>query len=144
MRSISRTRNFALRVISATAWIGKALFEEFSYSPGSPDSDDEDERAPAVAFSFQLHTLLDCLNIFGSATGSASLQKSGRSNWRRAAGSDDEDGQQDAGQTGDNARSRGRDAGNGRIDSFFPRADGKGTAIRLSYGGYGSRLSLML
>ena len=130
---------------AGTAWIDKGLFDEFTYNPESLDSDDEEGQPEiATAFSFQLHTLLECLNIFGTATGSASAQKSNRPNWRRADNSDNEDDQPVVGANGSNTRLRDRGAGGERIDSFFPRADGKGTGMRLTYAGRGNRLSLIL
>lgn len=116
----------------------KDLFEDFTYTP-----ENVEEPTTDTVFSFQLNILLECLNIFGTASGSASGFTSGtRQAWRRTdEESDNEDivnGQRNG------TRGRPQNNANGRIDSFFPRADGKGTGMRLSYAGEGYPLVILL
>ena len=101
--------------------------------------------------SFPLNILLECLNIFGTATGSAAGGLAGtRQTWRRpgtGGDSDEEDGAEEQGQgkrQGGQRQRKGVDNNNSRIDNFFPRADGKGTSMRLSYAGEGYPLVLLL
>ncbi|KAL5529131.1 hypothetical protein ACEPAG_5105 [Sanghuangporus baumii] len=113
------------------------LFEEYIYSPEDSDAngeEDEEEEGPWTSFSIQLNILLECLNIFGTASGSAAAFQSGpRQPWNRTEDSDNEQGD-----------ANNRRGANGRIDSFFSRAGAKGTGMRLSYAGPGYPLVLLL
>ncbi|KLO18535.1 Rad1-domain-containing protein [Schizopora paradoxa] len=118
----------------AAAWIAKELFDEFDYHSEVPSSQDSEEPSEPMhtALCFKLHTLLECLNIFGTAQGSSSSQAT-KHVWKRN-------------DTGPDAEGDGANAGrgNGRIDNFFPKVDGKGTGMRLSYSGRGYPLKLLL
>jgi cell cycle checkpoint protein len=122
------------------------LFDEFEYTLEDIGPDDEDQEGEsATAFGFQLHTLLECLNIFGTAFGPTSSHKANKPNWRRTDAPDnDEQDTSRGGLRAGQSRTREQDIGNARIDSFFPRAEGKGTGMRLSYDGQGYPLSLLL
>lgn len=104
--------------------------------------DEEEDTNRNTVLSFQLNTLLECLNIFGTATGPVSGGLSGpRQSWRRTGDTDEEEGgdQRQGGQ-----RRRKTPDNNGKIDNFFSRADGKGTGMRISYAGEGYPLVVLL
>ncbi|THH09365.1 hypothetical protein EW145_g2074 [Phellinidium pouzarii] len=127
------------RTLLGAALIVKELFDEFVYIPEDGDGDDDDR--PTV-LSFQLNTILECLNIFGTASGSGSLVASHRQAWRKTNEESDNENQGNVQKTGQHGRAQNNV--NGNIDSFFPRADGKGTGMRLSYAGEGHGLVLLL
>lgn len=94
-----------------------------------------------MAFEIPLNTVIDCLNIFGSAgissSGGGSYKK-----WKATEGeAEDEEG------TGDQDRDRRRrnDARPARgIESYFGGGSEKRTSMRLSYAGPGYPLTLIL
>lgn len=96
---------------------------------------DEEQR---VAFEIPLNTLIECLNIFGTAgplpaANTAGTGKVARK-WRRA-GDRDEDGERD-----DNER-----ATRGPMDTFFGAGkDDKRTGMRMSFQGPGYPLTLLM
>lgn len=129
---------------AVAAYVRKELFEEFEYNP--VQAEDEDDPGAGTMISFQLSTLLECLNIFGTATGppNGGFSKAPRQSWQRAnEGSDNEGDTQTNRQSGGNRRGNQANT-NGRIDAFFPRSDGKGTGMRISYAGEGHPLVLLL
>lgn len=129
---------------AVAAYVRKELFEEFEYNP--VQAEDEDDPGAGTMISFQLSTLLECLNIFGTATGppNGGFSKAPRQSWQRAnEGSDYEGDTQTNRQSGGNRRGNQANT-NGRIDAFFPRSDGKGTGMRISYAGEGHPLVLLL
>ncbi|KAI5124511.1 hypothetical protein M0805_003035 [Coniferiporia weirii] len=128
------------RTLLGAAWVVKELFDEFVYTPDETLQEDGEEHSTVL--SFQLNTLLECLNIFGTASGSGGGSQAGhRQVWRRSEESDNED-ESKAQRNGQ--RKRSQNNGNSRIDSFFYRADGKGTSMRLSYAGEGHPLAMLL
>ena len=123
-------------VCTGRAILWPVLFEEYVYNPEDRSDAEDEEEGPWTSFSIHLNTLLECLNIFGTASGSGTGFLPGpRPAWSRPEDSDNE------GEKGDGRQQRN---GNGRIDSFFPRASGKGTGMRLSYAGSGYPLVLLL
>lgn len=99
---------------------------------------------------FPLNTLIECLNIFGTAVGSSSTGFGGshanRQKWRKNADESDDDEREvdnDAGAR--RSRRSRRSAGvNGQIDHYFSGSDGKGTGMRMLYAGAGHPLTLLL
>lgn len=96
---------------------------------------------PNAAFEIQLNALIECMNIFGSSSGSGS---SNSAKVRRFLGGDDSDretGTHDSGNT--NGRGSKKDRHDGlRIDQYFGAE--KGTGMRMSYGGAGHPLTLLM
>ncbi|KAI0781398.1 Rad1-domain-containing protein [Trametes elegans] len=136
------------RCLTATAFVFSHVFDEFVYNPDAaqlsqpsqPPEDDDDELT-ATAFEIPLNTLMDCLNLFGTAgMGAGTSQK------RKKSPGDGEDSE--GGGSGRNdGKGKGRadadDAGgNARLDQWF--APGKGTGMRMSYVGPGHPLTLLV
>ena len=122
--------------VLATAFIEKTVFDEFKYT--HPD-DDGDGVNDITALEFPLDTLIECLNIFGSATGSVGGQISQKKRWKKPgeeSGDDDNVDEQ-------NDRP-GRSRENGKIDQYFANKSGKSTGMKLSYIGEGYPLTLLL
>ena len=126
------------------ACIAREMFGEFDFRPESVPSSQNDEEggeSENTVLSFQLNTLLECLNIFGTAFGSSSGPPLPRRRWKNDEAGEGEDEQQ----APPNGNRRPANAGQSRgIDAYFSRADGKGTGMRLSYGGAGHPLRLLL
>ncbi|TFK34832.1 Rad1/Rec1/Rad17 [Crucibulum laeve] len=143
------------RTLLGTAFIFADIFDEYAYHSESPPAeqssqlsqDGDDEQEPEVvdnaAFEIPLNTLIECLNIFGTA-GPVSTNNSGDKfkKWRRAEdGSDDDDGD-------DNGRRGGRrgvsGGGGGPLDAYFGGGSEKRTGMRMSYAGSGYPLTLLI
>ncbi|KAF8916036.1 repair protein Rad1/Rec1/Rad17-domain-containing protein [Mucidula mucida] len=80
------------RTLLGTAFIFSGIFDEYETTTDDHDDDDED----SAAFEIPLNTLIECLNIFGTAggssyTGSSSGGGGKVTRWRRVGG-DDSDG----------------------------------------------------
>lgn len=128
------------------------------------DEPEDGDEGDDTIIEFQLNVLLECLNIFGTASGSGGMtaglssgSREGDSGKRRWSGGqrwrDDRDqhsgseteGEGD-GETSHRRRNRGkgkgRDDGNGKIENYF--GEHKGTGMRLSYAGFGEPLVLLL
>ena len=160
------------RTLLGTAFIFSEVFDEYTYhaepSPrtarppksirnqadpnaSGPESDSEnvEDKAQAeeldnAAFEIPLNTLIECLNIFGTAgamntmtaisgsSGSGGPSSDGKQakRWRRAGGGDS-DGE-------------GRAAGRGLEAYFGPGTGEKRTGMRLSYSGAGYPLTLIM
>ncbi|KAH9915785.1 Rad1-domain-containing protein [Epithele typhae] len=128
------------RSIQATAYIFRDIFDEYVYRPesrhGSQDLDRSGEDYVTTVFEIPLHTLIECLNIFGSTPlnpGSATKKKQ-----KHEDGGDSDGG-------GPRNRDKGPGdpgAGIARLDQWF--APGKGTGMRLSYAGAGHPLTLFI
>ncbi|KAI0059048.1 Rad1-domain-containing protein [Artomyces pyxidatus] len=126
------------RTITATAYIFKDIFDEFAYHPHHPPRSLSREPSPSptppppapgeieTALEIPLTTLIDCLNIFGTAGLTTSGGGGGASKgkkWRR---------------TGDDDR-----GAENRIEQFFAGGE-KRTGMRLSYAGVGHPLTLLV
>ncbi|KAG7453030.1 Rad1-domain-containing protein [Guyanagaster necrorhizus] len=123
------------RTLLGTAYIFSDVFDEYEYnseSPGSTqDSADDEDNA---AFEVPLNTLIECLNIFGTAGGTNyNASGGGRHNrWKKVGDNDDgDDGDDD-------------DGGRGKIQQFFGGSSEKRTGMRMSYAGAGYPLTLLL
>lgn len=158
------------RTLLGTAFIFSEVFDEYTYHAEPPpraaarpqkhkprqadpnasgtESDSEDgennEELDNAAFEIPLNTLIECLNIFGTAGAMNAMAASSGSSggggappnskqakkWRRV-GDGDSDGE-------------GRAGGRG-IDAYFgPNAGEKRTGMRLSYPGVGYPLTLIM
>ncbi|KAI0648329.1 Rad1/Rec1/Rad17 [Trametes meyenii] len=106
--------------------------------------DGDDDELSATAFEIPLGTLMDCLNVFGTAgLAPGTSQKKKKT---RGDGDDSDDGA-GGGNGRANGKGKGRadadDAGgNARLDQWF--APGKGTGMRMSYAGPGHPLTLLV
>ncbi|GLB35461.1 putative repair protein Rad1/Rec1/Rad17 [Lyophyllum shimeji] len=132
------------RTLLGTAFIFCDIFDEYAYhspnppvatSQGSEDADIVDN----VAFEVPLNTLIECLNIFGTA-GPASTTVSSSSKykkWRKAGEDSDHDGDDEHGDRGRSVAGRG-------IDSYFTGGSEKRTSMRMTYAGEGHPLTLLL
>ncbi|KAJ6606366.1 Rad1/Rec1/Rad17 [Mycena vulgaris] len=116
------------RTLLGTAYIFAHVFDEYTYNSestavphGSQNSDSEEDDA---AFEIPLNTLIECLNIFGTA--GSSFKK-----WKRA---DDPRGRR---------HSNGGSSAKG-IDQYFGSTSEKGTGMRMSYAGSGYPLTLLI
>ena len=147
------------RSILATAYVFKEIFDEYKYHPdinpqepepfsNDPDSSQNEEETYHVALEIPLNTLVECLNIFGTAGASASSAFQKYKQWRRADDRSDHD--RDDEHANDDAPSRNRrrggagtGAGAGRIDQYFSSSE-KRTGMRLTYAGAGCPLTLIM
>ncbi|KAJ3570096.1 hypothetical protein NP233_g4621 [Leucocoprinus birnbaumii] len=119
------------RTITATAWVFADIFDEYVYNPentldGDVMQTSQEEEMESSSFEMPLNTVLDCLNIFGTAassTGSGS-GGGGKKGWKRQAQDSDRD-------SGD------ENEGN-RIEPLNPNASEKHTGMRLTYMGPGA------
>ncbi|KAH9890604.1 Rad1-domain-containing protein [Cubamyces lactineus] len=138
------------RCLTATAFVFSHVFDEFIYNPDAArpsqrsqlSQNDEDDELTATAFEIPLNTLMDCLNIFGTA----SLAPGTSQKKKAHEDGDDSDGGRARGER-PNGKGKGRadtdDAGgNARLDQWF--APGKGTGMRMSYAGPGHPLTLLV
>ncbi|KAL0947456.1 hypothetical protein HGRIS_013563 [Hohenbuehelia grisea] len=138
------------RSLLATAFIFADIFDEFVYNAEKPSlenssqaSDSEDAEQENAAFEIPLGTLIECLNIFGTAGASASSSSSRARRWKRDdddRGSENED-DNDGRRLGPN---RGGDAGNTSIEQYFASGSEKRTGMRMSYAGSGYPLMLII
>ncbi|KAK7037464.1 checkpoint clamp complex protein Rad1 [Paramarasmius palmivorus] len=122
------------RTLLGTAYVFADVFDEYEYHPedqeGQSAHNKEDEEVleedpdeqKATAFELPLNTLIECLNIFGTAGGSG-----------------DESGDEADG----NGRRRRQGANGGSLDQFFGRSD-KRTSMRMTYMGTGYPLTLLI
>ncbi len=107
------------------------------------DEDDDNDEANNAAFEIPLNTLIECLNVFGTAGPSTGLMSGSggtggkRRGWQRANehndGSDNEYG--------------ARDRNQGDLDVYFAAAAGgleKRTSMRMTYFGAGYPLTLIV
>ena len=139
--------------MTATAYINADIFDEYTYtaphprsrrrhrspsgscSPRAENFDDDEAGEANVAFEIPLNTLIECLNIFGTAgpvSNSSANSISNMKKWRRA--DDDDDG-------GFGEEREGR---RGPIDNYFGGKDEKRTGMRMSFVGAGYPLTLLM
>ncbi|KZT44247.1 Rad1-domain-containing protein [Sistotremastrum suecicum HHB10207 ss-3] len=138
------------RCLIGTAYISAEMFDEFQFTPEAPsesqnnevnESQGDDLVMPSV-FEIHLPSLTESLNIFGTAGGLSSAQMA-KKRWSADAGSDDEPSSTTTRRS--NAKIVDLNA-QGRLDQFFQPQNGevKKTSLRLSYGGSGHPLTLLL
>lgn len=126
------------RTLLATSYIYADHFDEWAFDVDNLQAAPSQLSAPdidrhATSFEIPLNTLLECLNIFGTANmSSSSSTGSKHKRWRRADdASDDERGDE------------GRRPNVNRIDQHFGGNE-KRTSMRLTYAGPGHALTLVL
>ncbi|TDL27650.1 Rad1-domain-containing protein [Rickenella mellea] len=128
------------RTLLASVYIDRDIFDGYHYAPEDPPEEDQD-GVVSTDLEIPLNILIQCLNIFGSAVGSASTNFSSRRKpWKRQGEDSDSDGQ---GQNYGRGRMNGQDT-NGRLDDYFSADRRKGTSMRMSYAGKGEPLTLFL
>ena len=133
----------------------KHVFDEYEYNPQadqpSQSSDNSEQIQPprpdgaegedlSTAFEIPLNTLMDCLNIFGTA---GTLP--GSSTKKKKKDADDDDG---GGAFGGGRKDKGKgradaNADNSRLDQWFAPAKGT-TGLRMLYDGRGYPLTLLV
>ncbi|OCH89081.1 Rad1-domain-containing protein [Obba rivulosa] len=126
------------RTLLARAYVVEDMFDEYVYQPevlASQELGSQPAEPANTAFEVRLATLLDCLNIFGTAGRADSVAPKHQKILRR----EDEEREDDARAR---RKSAGGAAGSARIDQFFGAE--KGTALRLSYAGPGHPLTLLI
>ncbi|KAF5386954.1 hypothetical protein D9615_001940 [Tricholomella constricta] len=130
------------RTLLGTAFIFSDIFDEYAYrSENSPavssQSSDDVDMADNVAFEVPLNTLIECLNIFGTA-GPASTNGSNANKFKKWKKPGDDSDNDDDGDRGGRGKSGSR-----AIDSYFNGSE-KGTGMRMTYAGAGNPLTLLL
>ncbi|KAJ7677254.1 Rad1/Rec1/Rad17 [Mycena rosella] len=134
--TITKT-GFVVMAEEARTLLGTA----YIFADDSQNSDPDEDNA---AFEIPLNTLIECLNIFGTAGYSASASGAGGTTgkykkWKRAGEDSDQEGDED------DARGRRQSNGTARgIDSYFGSAAEKGTGMRMTYAGSGYPLTLLI
>ncbi|KAJ7684525.1 Rad1/Rec1/Rad17 [Mycena polygramma] len=138
------------RTLLGTAYIFADIFDEYTYnseSPAAPQDSQtsEPEEEDNSAFEIPLNTLIECLNIFGTAGSSGSAAgTSGTTGkykkWKRAGDDSDQEGDDDDG----HRRRSSNGAGGKSIDHYFGAASDKGTGMRMTYAGSGFPLTLLI
>ncbi|KAL1947310.1 hypothetical protein VTO73DRAFT_14271 [Trametes versicolor] len=131
------------RCLTATAFVFSHVFDEFVYNPDAAQPSqasqgDDDDEVTTTAFDIPLGTLMDCLNVFGTAGLTSTSQKKKKT---REDG-EDSDGGGRADRKGKGRADAGDAGGNARLDQWF--APGKGTGMRMSYAGPGHPLTLLV
>ncbi|EIN08008.1 Rad1-domain-containing protein [Punctularia strigosozonata HHB-11173 SS5] len=130
------------RTLLATAYIFAGMFDEYQYSPdvAAPPSQPATPRSTALSaadvpetiFEVPLNTLVECLNIFGTA-GPPPNPNSTKARTAKLKSAEDEEGG-----GGEDRNQRGP------LDKFIASASGdaKSTAMRMTFAGLGHPLSL--
>ena len=132
---MNRTRLLNYLSPSATAYVFKNIFDEYTYQPAplSPSPTQDSEQPNNVTFEIQINTLIECLNIFGSGGISHPISGTRHKKWRKDDGGNS-DGEDDHGN---------RNAG--PIDKYFGvGGPEKRTSMRMSYVGIGHPLTLLV
>ncbi|KAF9048296.1 Rad1-domain-containing protein [Hymenopellis radicata] len=133
------------RTLLGTAFIFSGIFDEYEYHSESEEGSqekaeaDDDDDEDSAAFEIPLNTLIECLNIFGTAGGSNYTGSSGGkfTRWRRVGGEDSDGGDGDDMPASNNGRGKG-------LHNFFSGGSEKRTGMRMSYAGAGYPLTLLL
>lgn len=128
-------------VSPGTAFIFSDIFDEYVYRSEHPQNGGDDDMRPTqftqyqevdnVAFEVPLNTVIDCLNIFGTAgpAPSGNTKDGGNKRWRkRNEGSDHDSG----------------DEGRGRRIEPLSAVSEKQTGMRMTYTGSGYPLTLLM
>ena len=133
-----------------TAFIFADIFDEYSYHSenpalASPLQDSQgDEQMDNAAFEIPLNTLIECLNIFGTAgPASTNMNNTGKYKKWKKAGEDSDHDDDDEGGGGGGGRGRGNGHAQG-IESYFGGGSEKRTGMRMSYAGTGYPLTLLM
>ncbi|KAF8061634.1 Rad1/Rec1/Rad17 [Lyophyllum atratum] len=131
------------RTLLGTAFIFSDTFDEYAYRSENPavessQGSEDVDLADNVAFEVPLNTLIECLNIFGTAGAASTNVSSGNKykKWKKA-GEDSDHGDDDE------RGGRGRSAANRGIDTYFTGGSER-TGMRMTYAGAGHPLTLLL
>ncbi|ESK88266.1 cell cycle checkpoint protein rad1 [Moniliophthora roreri MCA 2997] len=131
------------RTLLGTAYVFSDVFDEYEYhseheQSQAPKDDEEESREEQevynAAFEIPLNTLIECLNIFGTAGGSGSSSGGKALQWKPPG--------QEADGSGDEADGEGRKTNN-TLDHFFGRSERR-TSMRMTYMGTGHPLTLLI
>ncbi|KAF9244225.1 Rad1/Rec1/Rad17 [Melanogaster broomeanus] len=141
------------RCLLATSYIYRDHFDEWSYTPDRPrpassqlsETSEQGAESPSTTFEIPLITLIECLNIFGTANMSSSSSGASKGKrWRREDDvSDDGDGRGYSNSGRGNNRDNANATGMNRLEQYFG-GNAKRTSMRLSYAGPGYPLTLLL
>ncbi|THU96335.1 Rad1-domain-containing protein [Dendrothele bispora CBS 962.96] len=136
------------RSLLGTSYIFADVFNEWNYHPDISSNDQEqenEEQTPlqeqfhTIAFEIPLSTLIECLNIFGTAGGFGSTKSANKVRLRRTGEDSDDNNDDDANRsTGRSSRSTGR-----TLEHFFGGSD-RTTSMRMTYIGPGYPLTLII
>ncbi|KIK54531.1 hypothetical protein GYMLUDRAFT_249463 [Collybiopsis luxurians FD-317 M1] len=138
------------RTLLGTAYVFADVFDEFTYHPEVTEGQSsqqptiqEEETDYCSAFEISLNTFMECMNIYGTASGSSS--KSGKlkpfKNYGdESNGPESDDDQAEGAQDRGDKRSK---PGGGRSEHFFGGSE-RGTGMRLTYIGPGFPLTVTL
>ncbi|KIP02645.1 hypothetical protein PHLGIDRAFT_78869, partial [Phlebiopsis gigantea 11061_1 CR5-6] len=145
------------RTLLGTAYIFSEAFDQYIYNPNagtaaSATQGSEQEQVqdppPNAAIEIPINTLVECLNIFGTAglSSSSNSKETKTRRWRRVGEESDHEGGANDGPS-DRRRGAGGGAGaapsdNSRIDQFFGAE--KRTGMRMSYAGPGYPLTFLI
>lgn len=125
-----------IRRFLATAYIFADIFDEYAYhSEVAPSQQSQDDGVDNIAFEIPLNTLIECLNIFGTAGAHSSSTTSGAKRWKKQ-GEDKGSDEEEEGE-GVNNKRRG-------IAQYFGTGSEKNTGMRLTYEGAGFPLTLLM
>ena len=118
------------------AFIQAHVFDEYRFLPNEQQTSSSQE--PVVSeckFEVQLNTLIECLNIFGTAgVGATALAKQKSRGWKH---SDEDSDEPEDGERRRPVKNKGRG-----INHFF--LSDKATGMRMSYNGLGYPLTLSM
>lgn len=118
---------------SATAYIFADIFDEYDYhSEAAPSQQSQDDGVDNIAFEIPLNTLIECLNIFGTAGTHPSSTTSGAKRWKKQG---EDKGSDEEGDDGNKRRG---------IAQYFGAGPEKSTGMRLTYEGAGFPLTLLM
>ncbi|KAG6845217.1 hypothetical protein H0H87_012544 [Tephrocybe sp. NHM501043] len=120
-----------------TAFVFSEIFDEYSYHSDALDSPQESEDEEVnVGFEIPLNTLIECLNIFGTAGAPPTNTGTKFKKWKKSGDDSDHDDDDDRG-------GRGRNYARG-LDNFLSGSSEKRTGMRMTYAGPGQPLTLLL
>ncbi|EGN96243.1 hypothetical protein SERLA73DRAFT_185884 [Serpula lacrymans var. lacrymans S7.3] len=136
------------RTLLATSYIYPEHFDEWDcnpdihHAPSSQSSElSKDAHSATSAFEIPLNTLIECLNIFGTAGISSASAGTKYKKWKRAEDGSDHDG--DDGDRPNRQRPGANVPLHNRIDHYFGGGE-KRTSMNMSYAGPGYPLTLLL
>ncbi|KAG6334883.1 hypothetical protein ID866_4207 [Astraeus odoratus] len=137
------------RSLLATSYIYSDHFDEWNYSvdiirPVSSQLSDADNDPSYTSFEIPLNTLIECLNIYGTATMPSSGGGSAHKKWHREGDRSDDERYEEHQDVRQQARDASAVPASSRIDQYFGGGNDKRTRARLSYGGAGHPLTVWL
>ncbi|KAE9398343.1 Rad1-domain-containing protein [Gymnopus androsaceus JB14] len=135
------------RTLLGKAYIFADVFDEFTFNADIPEaqpSQSQQAEVPDSIFEIPLNLFLECLNIFGTAGGSASNKSGKYKAWKKPGEeSDDNESNEAEGDQEGRGGNKQAKAGAGRLEQFFSGSDRK-TSMRLTYIGPGHPLTLIV